>query len=120
MSGAMKDQKEWNKLVAKQKQFPDEVYAAATDALPLFLTRFDKETAKRPFTGIAANDAHQNQIFNGTTFDPYAVAFRFVSTHILARELTEPEIRASLAAGHVYVSHDWLVRPDGILFRRAE
>jgi acetyl esterase/lipase len=116
MGGAMKDEKEWKKLVAKQKQFPDEVYAAATDALPLFLARFDKETAKRPFTGIAANDAHQNQIFNGTTFDPYAVAFRFVSTHILARELTELEIRASLAAGHVYVSHDWLCDPTGFSF----
>jgi acetyl esterase/lipase len=116
MREAMKDPKEWSKLVAKQKQFPDEVYAAATDALPLFLARWDKETAERPFTGIAANDAHQNQIFNGTTFDPYEVAFRFTSTHILARELTEPEIRASLAAGHVYVSHDWLCDPSGFSF----
>ncbi len=116
MREAMKDPKEWNKLVAKQKQFPAEVYAAATDALPLFLARFDKETALHPFTGIAANDAHQNQIFNGTTFDPYEIAFRFVSTHILARELTEPAIRASLADGHAYVSHDWLCDPAGFSF----
>ena len=56
-------------------------------AAALFLTRWDNELAAHPFTGVAANDAHQNQIFNGTTFDPYAVSFRHVSTHILARDL---------------------------------
>jgi acetyl esterase/lipase len=113
---AMKDPKEWKHLVAKEKEFPDELFAAGTDVLPEFLARWDKETASRPFTGIAANDAHQNQIFNGTTFDPYAVAFRHVSTHILARELTETDIRASLAAGHAYVAHDWLCDPTGFSF----
>jgi len=113
---AMKDPREWKQLVAKEKEFPDEVFAAGTDALPLFLARWDKELAAHPFTGIAANDAHQNQIFNGTTFDPYAVAFRHVSTHILARDLNETEIRESLAAGRVYVSHDWLCDPTGFSF----
>lgn len=113
---AMKDPKEWKRIVAKEKEFPDEVFAAGTDALPEFLTRWDKETAAHPFTGIAANDAHQNQIFNGTTFDPYAVAFRQVSTHILARQLTEADIRQSLTAGRVYVAHDWLCDPTGFSF----
>jgi hypothetical protein len=90
---AMKDPKEWKGLVAKEKEFPDEVFAAGTDTLPDFLARWDKELAAHPFTGVAANDAHQNQIFNGTTFDPYAVAFRHVSTHILARDLNEKDIR---------------------------
>ncbi len=84
-----------------------------------FLARWDKEIAAHPaspFTGIAANDAHQNQIFNGTTFDPYAVAFRHVSTHILARDLTESNIRESLVAGRAYVSHDWLCDPTGFTF----
>ncbi len=113
---AMKDPKEWKRLVAKEKEFPDEVFAAGTDVLPQFLARWDKELATHPFTGIAANDAHQNQIFNGTTFDPYAVAFRHVSTHILARDLNEADIRESLAAGRVYVSHDWLCDPTGFSF----
>jgi hypothetical protein len=113
---AMKDHKEWKRLVAKEKEFPDEVFAAGTDALPQFLTRWDKELTAGIFTGIAANDAHQNQIFNGTTFDPYAVAFRHVSTHILARALTEADIRQSLAAGRAYVSHDWLCDPTGFSF----
>jgi acetyl esterase/lipase len=113
---AMKDPKEWKQLVAKEKQYPDEVFAAGTDALPEFVARWDKELATHPFTGVAANDAHQNQIFNGTTFDPYAVAFRHVSTHILARDLNEKDIRESLAAGRVYVSHDWLCDPTGFAF----
>lgn len=113
---AMKKPGEWKSLVDRLKQYPDEVFAAGTDALPQFLQRWDKETEQHRFTGIAANDAHQNNIFNGVTFDPYAVAFRFVSTHILARELTEPSIRESLAAGHVYVSHDWLCDPAGFSF----
>jgi acetyl esterase/lipase len=116
---AIKDPKEWKKLVDKEKEFPDEVFAAGTDALPLFLTRWDKELAghpSHPFTGIAANDSHQNQIFNGTTFDPYAVAFRHVSTHILARDLNERDIREYLTAGRVYVSHDWLCDPTSFSF----
>jgi acetyl esterase/lipase len=112
----MKDPREWKGLVAKEKEFPDEVFAAGTDALPDFVARWDKELATHPFTGIAANDAHQNQIFNGTTFDPYAVSFRHVSTHILARDLTEADIRESLAAGRAYVSHDWLCDPTGFSF----
>jgi acetyl esterase/lipase len=113
---AMKDPKEWKRLVAKEKDFPDEVFAAGTDVLPQFLARWDKELGTHAFTGVAANDAHQNQIFNGTTFDPYAVAFRHVSTHILARDLKEADIRESLVAGRVYVSHDWLCDPTGFSF----
>jgi acetyl esterase/lipase len=116
LHSAMKDPKEWKRLVLKEKEFPDEVFAAGTDALPEFLARWDKELATHPFTGIAANDAHQNQIFNGTTFDPYAVAFRHVSTHILAREFNEAGIRESLAAGRAYVSHDYLCDPTGFSF----
>jgi len=113
---AMNDPKEWKHLVAKEKEFPDEVFAAGTDVLPEFLARWDKELQAHAFTGIAANDAHQNQIFSGTTFDPYAVAFRHVSTHILARDLLEKDIRESLAAGRAYVSHDWLCDPTGFSF----
>jgi len=116
LQAAMKDPGAWKKLASKQRDFPDEVFAAGTDALPEFLARWDKEIPAHPFTGIAANDAHQNQVFNGVTFDPYAVAFRHVSTHIMARELSETSIRESLAAGRAYVAHDWLCDPTGFAF----
>ena len=80
----------WQKLVENFDAYPDEWFAADNGHHSNILAKWDSETQKRPFTGIAANDAHQNQIFKGTTFDPYEVSFRNLSTHILARELTEP------------------------------
>lgn len=113
---ALKDHRKFRKLASLRSRYPDEVYAAGTDALPDFLARYDGEIAKHRFTAIAANDAHRNQVFNGVVFDPYDVAFRFVSTHILARELLEPQIRQSLRDGRAYVAHDWLCDPAGFSF----
>lgn len=107
---------EFHKLAAKVKQYPDEFFAAGTTQLPGLLSRWDAELTEHPFTAIAANDAHQNQIYNGVVFDPYEVAFRNASTHILATELTEPAIRRSLQEGRAYVAHDWLCDPDGFYF----
>ncbi len=52
--------------------------------------------------------------------DPYWVSMRNSTTHILATALDEPSIRAALAAGHVYVAHDWLADPTGFSFHVAE
>ena len=113
LNAALKDAKEFSKLSAKQKKFPDEVFAAGTGPLPDYIARFDQEIASHRFTGIAANDAHRNVVLNSVVFDPYEVSFRNVSTHILARELKEDQIRSSLRNGHAYVSHDWLCDPTG-------
>ncbi|MCX6620855.1 MAG: alpha/beta hydrolase fold domain-containing protein, partial [Acidobacteria bacterium] len=104
---------EWASLVKRWRQYPDEAFNAGTDYLPVFVRRWDKETAAHAFTGVAANDSHQNQIFQGVVFDPYAVSLRSVSTHILARELSDAAVRAALVAGHAYVAHDWLADPTG-------
>jgi hypothetical protein len=48
--------------------------------------------------------------------DPYHISFRNLSTHVLARELSETAIRAALRAGHAYVSHDWMCDPSGSRF----
>ncbi len=103
-------------LSDKMKQYPDEVFAAGTGPLEIYLKRWDTELQKKPFAGIAANDAHQNIVLGKFTLDPYAVAFRNVSTHILAQDMTEPSIRRSLREGRVYVSHDWLCEPGGFTF----
>jgi acetyl esterase/lipase len=110
------DPESWRKLVDRFKAYPDEVFAAGTDHRERIFEKWDSETRRRPFTGIGANDAHQNQVFQGTTFDPYEVSFRNLSTHILARALTEGEIRQALRDGHAYVSHDWLCDPTGFAF----
>jgi acetyl esterase/lipase len=116
---AMKNPAEWAKLAANESKYPDEIFAAEQDYWPLLTSRWDKEIVKHPFTGIAANDAHKNQTYNGVTFDPYDVSFRFVSTHILALELTDGSIRDSLRNGRAYVSHDWLCDPTGFAFTAA-
>src|SRR5207253_572631 len=86
---------------------------------PELFGKWDRELRKRHFTGIAGNDAHQNQVISGVMFDPYEVSFRNLATHILARQLTEPEIRQSLRAGRDYVAHDWLCDPTGFNFGAA-
>ncbi len=112
---AMGNKRQWRRLVDSFKQFPDEVFGAGTDTMPEYLAKWDAVTSQRRFTGIGANDAHRNQVFKGVVFDPYEVAFRNVSTHILARALNESDIRESLREGHVYVAHDWLCDPAGFM-----
>ncbi len=116
LMAATNDPRAWRQLVADFRAYPDEFFAAGVDPRPGIFAKWDKETLAKPFTGVGANDAHQNQIFLGVTFDPYAVSFRNLSTHILARELTEASIREALRAGHVYVAHDWLCDPTGFAF----
>lgn len=113
---ALADAKEFGKLAEKQKKYPDEVFAAGTGYLEPYVSRWDKEIEGHAFTGIAANDAHRNTVLKNVVFDPYEVSFRNVSTHILARELKEDQIRASLREGRAYVSHDWLCDPSGFAF----
>jgi hypothetical protein len=48
--------------------------------------------------------------------DPYYRSFREVTTHILAPQLTEADIRAALQQGHVFVSHDWMCDATGFSF----
>jgi hypothetical protein len=49
-------------------------------------------------------------------FDPYERSLRYVSTHILARELSEAAVRDALRSGHAFVAHDWLCDSTGFAF----
>jgi hypothetical protein len=68
--------------------------------------------------GIAKlNQGHMpGDIVAKLDLDPYAVSFHTVSTHILAPELTEAAVRAALASGRAYVSHDWMCDPTGFKY----
>jgi acetyl esterase/lipase len=103
-------------LVEDFRSFPDEVFAAGTDYPRERFAKWDQETAKHPFTGIAANDIQQSVGLRRLTSDPCQVSFRNLTTHILARDLTEPLIREALTNGHAYVAHDWLCDPTGFMF----
>lgn len=113
---SLENPEESKKFAQKIRRFPDQVFAAGADYWPQILARFDQETQRRRVTGVSANDAHQNQRYGEVLLDPYEVSFRNVSTHILARELSDSEIRRSLREGRVYVAHDWLCDPTGFTF----
>lgn len=53
------------------------------------------------------------------TFDPYAVSFAYVSTHLLldtGRPVSEEALFAALRGGSAYVAFDWLSDPTGFSF----
>ena len=120
LRAAAKDPAQIRAIAGLAAKYPDELFGAGVDYWPAIFARWDRVLETRRFPGIAANDAHQNNVLSAAgvtvTLDPYAVAFRNVSTHILARELTPDAVAASLRAGRAYVSHDWLADPSGFTF----
>lgn len=72
--------------------------------------------ASTPTLAEMVKDKKPGDILVTLDFDPYYRSFWNESTHILSPEQTEEAIRASLKAGHCYVSHDWMCDPTGFLF----
>ena len=113
---AVADDQVWAKLTNGFSQWPDEVFAAGCDYRSEIVAKWDRELQTRHLTAIGANDAHQNVVLRGVTFDPYEISFRNLSTHLLLGKLTEADVRHALREGHCYVSHDWLADPTGFIF----
>ncbi len=63
---------------------------------------------KLPGVAALVKNRKPGELIAKLDFDPYERSLRYVSTHILAKELTEPAIRQALKEGHAYVAHDWL------------
>jgi hypothetical protein len=147
-------------LASGASQFPQETFAAIQDYPADYLRRWDQASGDAKLTGIAANDAHHNLVFevraagenrfelvdpfgkrlfafsNETLaslrellpadigqrlpwrfdLDPYERTFRYVSTHLLARDVTRDEVFAALRSGRAYVAFDWLADPTGFVF----
>ena len=116
LTAAAADTGRWESINEDFRAFPDEFFAANQEFQQEEFSTWDQETQKKPFTGIAAIDAHRSVVMKGVTFDPYEIRFRHLVTHIMAQELTEPLIREALNNGHVYVAHDWLCDPSGFVF----
>ncbi|MBI4446350.1 MAG: hypothetical protein HY645_10620 [Acidobacteria bacterium] len=93
------------------------------------LLLWDRELLRRPLTGIAGNDAHQNvglilqttsggKIFS-VMVDPYVESFGFVSTHVvLAREevFNQDSLLAALKSGAAYIAFECLGDATGFSF----
>src|SRR5205814_6119305 len=81
------------------KENPEGSFQLLQELDPAILKKWDEINLKRPFGGIAGNDAHQNVSFFGYQLDPYPRAFRFVTTHVLAEELTEKAVLEGIRQG---------------------
>jgi len=85
------------------KERPEQCFQLLQELDPAILKKYDEISSKRVFAGIAGNDSHQNVSFFGFQLDPYPRAFKFVTTHVLAEELTQESILAAIKAGRCYV-----------------
>jgi acetyl esterase/lipase len=100
----------WRRAARKEKEFSDEVFGAATEALPEPMARWDGATATQSVTGFATASLPDDGVSSR------AIAFRNTTTHVLAKDLTPDQILESVKQGHVYVAHDWLCDSTGFRF----
>jgi hypothetical protein len=70
------------------------------------LKQWERMNLKKRYTGIAGNDSHQNMSFFGLQLDPYPRAFRFVTTHVQAEELTQEAILDGIRKGRAAVAFE--------------
>lgn len=73
-------------------------------------------TADAPGISELVRGHEPGEVIGRHDLDPYWVSMHNSTTHILAPELDEEAIRTAVAAGHVYVAHDWLADPTGFSF----
>jgi len=98
------------------KENPEGSFQLLQELDPKILERWDSINLKRRFAGVAGNDAHQNVSFFGFQLDPYPRAFRFVTTHVLASELSQEAILDALRQARCYVAFEILGDPKGFAF----
>jgi hypothetical protein len=85
------------------KEDPEHCFQLLQELDRAILKKWDEINRKRPFAGIAGNDAHQNVKPFGLQVDPYPRAFKFVTTHVMAEELSESAILDGLRASRTFV-----------------
>lgn len=71
---------------------------------------------KVPGVALLVKGKKPGELIARLDFDPYERSLRYVSTHILAHELSEVETRDALRKGHAFVAHDWLCDSTGFAF----
>lgn len=103
------------------KKYPQEAFAAIFDEQVAVLERWDSLNSGllgtgRHVVGIAGNDSHQNVKPLGRYLDPYPVSFHYVSTHVLAAEVSETSLLDAMQRGRAYVAFDWIADPTGFTY----
>lgn len=112
------------RAIKAARESPDTAFRLLQELDPAILAKWDEINETRRFVGIAGNDSHQNVRIGTLQLDPYERAFRFVSTHVLAAELSEGAILEGIRAGRCYVAFDGMGDPrsgtaEGAFVHRA-
>jgi len=91
------------KALTMLKQDPERLFTLVQQLDPAVLAKWDEINKTRRFVGVAGNDAHQNVKIGTLQADPYERAFRFVTTHVFAEDLTQEAILHGVREGRCYV-----------------
>ena len=78
------------------------------DTSPKTLKEYELNWFTRPLARWFLGPLEPNRKLFHVQMDPYERSARFVNTHVLARELSEPMILDSLRAGRVFVAFDMI------------
>jgi hypothetical protein len=97
------------------------IKVAAPDTVTMWLTgdkepTFTVKAHRAPRVPELTNGKQIGDVIAVIDIDPYDRSLRYVTTHILAKQLTETSVRQALHQAHAYVSHDWLCDPTGFAF----
>jgi predicted metal-dependent phosphoesterase TrpH len=103
-------------LIPYLEKNPDRVWQSILDKPTVYLKAWDFELATRKAPGVAANDSHENVVYNGFQLDTYERSYGLVSTHLFMMELNRDEIFRAIRAGHGYVCFDVLAPCRGFSF----
>ena len=85
------------------------------DTSPKTLEEFRLNWLTRPLARLAFGPLRPGRMLFHVQLDPYERIARFVNTHVLAQELSEPAILGALRAGRVFVGFDMIA--DSSSFR---
>lgn len=107
--GLQKDPKRFAEAIREFRSNPDEAWKRLCVPQKAQMEAWDRVSAVRRVAAVAGNDAHQNTF----GLDPYWRSLGFVSTHVLATELTEEAILDGLRQGRTYVTFDGAKDLDG-------
>lgn len=103
-------------LVPYLEKAPDRVWCSILDKPVLYLQDWDGQLNHRRANGIAANDSHENVVYNGCQLDTYERSYGLVSTHLFLMELSADEVKRAIRRGNGYVCFDYFSSCRGFYF----
>jgi hypothetical protein len=90
------------------------------DTSPKTLKEFRLNWLTRPLARLLFGPLTPDRKLFHVQLDPYERSARFVNTHVLARELTEPAILDALRAGRVFIGFDMVADSAGFQWFAAD